>query len=278
MYLVHGAGVDAMTDEHATLAIPEGWVLDVPGRQRLERQLYRAGSGCAAVVAERSELPPGASYVTWSEHQGQTPESEVRPVAGLTVHGAAMVRAGVSFETGGEAVTLARGELLADPGVAVHDPWQSVANTADASPTGRPLNARPVALFLGLERDPYLADWVRALVNGLVRRSVEGRIAVPEPTGGLHLTRPCAPTEASVDALAPEVVVALDDHSVELVTTWVERRPFGLVRLTPDTTATVTVERAYVGRSGERAVGIIGRGIGTDAMADLVRRLDPRRP
>jgi hypothetical protein len=271
-------GIDAMTDAHATLAIPEGWVLDVPGRRRLERQLTRAGSRYAAVVAVRSELPPGASYVTLSERRALTPVSKVRPVAGLTVRGAAMVRGGVSFETVGELVRLARGELLVDPGVAVHDPWQPVADTADASPTGRPLDARPVALFLGVERDPYLADWVRVAVNGLVRRGLEGRIAIPEPTGGLHLTKPCAPTDGSFHALKPEVVVALDDQAVELVATWVGHRPFGLVRLTPDTTAAVTVERVRVGPSSERPIGIIGRGIDPDSMAELVRRLDPGQP
>jgi hypothetical protein len=265
-----------MTDADATLALPEGWVLADAGRQRLERQLSRAGSGCAAVVAEWSELPPGTSYVTWSEHQALTPESEVRPVPGLTVRGAALVRAGVSFETGGGLVTLACGQLLTDPGVTVHDPWQSVADTADASPTGRPLDARPVALFVGVERDPYLADWVRVMVNGLVRRGVEGRIAVPEPTEGLHLTRPCAPTDASVDALTPEVVVALDDQAADLVTTWVGRRLFGLVRLTPDTTAAIASQGPHPERSGDRPVWIIGRGIGTDSMAKLVRRLDLR--
>jgi hypothetical protein len=266
-----------MTDADATLALPEGWVLADAGRQRLERQLSRAGAGCAAVVAEWSELPPGASYLTWSEHRALTPESEVRPVAGVTVRGAALVRAGVTFETDGGRVTLGRGQVLADPGVAVHDPWQSVAKTTDASPAGRPLDARPVALFLGVERDPYLADWVRVMVNGLVGRGVEGRIAVPEPTGGLHLTRPCAPTDASLDVLTPEVVVALDDQAADLVTTWVGRRPFGLVRLTPDTTAAIASEGPDRRRSGDRPVGIIGRGIGADSLANLVRRLDPRR-
>jgi hypothetical protein len=266
----------SMTDAQATLAMPEGWVLDARGRRRLERQLARTAPGCAAVVAERSELPPGASYVTWSERRALTPESQVRPVASLTVHGAAIVRSGVSFETGDELVTLTRGDLLVDPGVVVHDPWRPVSTPSDASPTGRPLDARPVALFLGVERDPYLADWVRAVVNGLVQRGVEGRIAVPEPTGGLHLTKPCAPTEASVDALTPKVIVALDDQAVELFAAWVGRRPCGLIRLTLDTTAAVTVETRRVGPSGDRSVGIIGRGIGADAMADLVRRLDPR--
>jgi hypothetical protein len=265
-----------MTDAHVTLAMPEGWVLDGRGRRRLERQLARAGPGCSAVVAEWSELPAGASCVTWSERRALTGESQVRQVAGLTVHGAAMVRAGVSFDTGDELVTLARGDVLVDPGVVVHDPWRPVRTPAHASPTGRPLDARPVALFLGVERDPYLADWVRAAVNGLVRRGVEGRIAIPEPTGGLHLTKPCAPTEASVGALTPEVIVALDDPAVELFGPWVGCRPCGLVQLTPDTTAAVRVEMRPADPSGERPVGIIGRGIGPDALADLVRRLDPR--
>jgi hypothetical protein len=256
--------------------MPEGWVVDGAGRQRLVRQLARFEPVCAAVVAEWSELPPGSSYVTWSQHQALTPESTVHPGAGLSVRGAAMVRPGISFEIADDLVTLARGDVLVDPGVVVHDPWRSVCTPADASPNGRPLDARPVALFLGLERDPYLADWVRALVNGLVRRGVEGRIAIPEPTGGLHLTKPCAATEASVAALTPEVIVALDEQAVELSATWQGRRPCGLVRLTPDTTAAVAVERGRGGPSGDRSVGVIGRGIGADALADLVRRLDPR--
>jgi hypothetical protein len=256
--------------------MPEGWIIDGAGRQRLARQLARSERGCAAVVAEWSELPAGASNVTWSERRALTPESTVRPAAGLSVRGAAIVRPGVSFEIANELVTLAQGDVLVDPGVVVHDPWRPVCGPTDASPAGRPLDARPVALFLGLERDPYLADWVRAVVNGLVRRGVEGRIAIPKPTGGLHLTRPCATTEASVAALTPEVIVALDDEAVELFAAWAGHRACGLVRLTPDTTAAVTVERARVGPSGDRSVGVIGRGIGPDALADLVRRLDPR--
>ena len=266
-----------MSDAPATLAMPQGWTVDGHGRQRLERQLARAAPECAAVAAECRELPPGASFRTWSERQALMPESEVRPGASLTVHGAAMVRSGVSFEMGDDLVTLARGDLLVDPGVVVYDPWRPLRSPVDASPLGRPLGGRPVALFLGLERDPYLADWVRRLVNGLVRRGVEGRIAVPEPTTGLHLTRPCAPTDETLGALAPEVVIALDDEAVELLAGWARRRPWALVRLTPDTTAAVTVETSDVHRSGERPVGIIGWGVGPDAMADLVRRLDPRQ-
>jgi len=266
-----------MTDVQAILAMPEGWILDGDGRQRLKRQLARTGPGCAAVVADESELPPGTSYLTWSERQALTPESDIRPVAGRSVRGAAMVRAGISFETRDELITLARGDLLIDPGVVVHDPWRPVCSLADASPAGRPVEARPVALFLGVEGDPYLADWVRVIVNGLVRRGVEGRIAIREPTAGLHLTKPCAPTERSVDALTPEVVVALDDEAVDLSVAWLGSRPYGLVRLTPDTTGAVIVETMRVHRSGDRMAATIGRGIDPESMADLVRRLDPWR-
>jgi hypothetical protein len=138
---------------------------------------------------------------------------------------------------------------------------------------GRPLEDRPVVLLLGFERDPYLADWVRALVNSLIRRGVEGRIAVPQPTGGLHLTKPCAPTEQSLDALAPEVVVALDEAAAEQSAAWQRGRRFGLVRLSPDTTAAVRVESGRGGRWARRVEATIGRGIEPEAMADLAHRL-----
>jgi hypothetical protein len=199
----------------------------------------------------------------------------VRPGRDLTVDGAAMVRAGVGFDVGDSFVALDRGPVLIDPGAVVHDPWQPIGPTRDASPLGRPLEDRPVCVFLGCERDPHLADWVRAVVNGLVARDVEARIAVPAPTGGLHLTRPCAPTEASVRALAPDVLVALDAAALELAGPWLAHRRFGLVRLTPDTTAEVTVQWRRAGPWRRRAEAAIGRGIDPGSMAALVHRIRP---
>jgi hypothetical protein len=187
-----------------------------------------------------------------------------------------MVRSDVRFEVGAAFVVVERGVLFTDPGAVVHDPWQPLGALENASTLGRPVERRPVALFLGFERDPYLADWVRSLVNGLVRRAAEGRIAVPEPTAGLHLTRPCAPTEESVKALNPRVVVALDDEAVELSTLWLGRDAFGLVRLTPDTSGEITTGYVGIGRSRPKLEATIGRGVNHDAMADLVHRLDQR--
>jgi hypothetical protein len=40
----------------------------------------------------------------------------------------------------------------------VHDPWRPLDALEHASLLGRPLGRRPLPLFLGFERDPYLAD------------------------------------------------------------------------------------------------------------------------
>jgi hypothetical protein len=258
----------------SVLAIPEGWILHPLGRERLQLQLARADSAWVGIVAEWRELPAGSSYVVCAERRAQTPESELQPFHCLSVRGAVTMRPGIGFDLSNEIVAVKRGALLIDPGTVVHDPWRPLSIIEDASPLGRPLRSRPVVVFLGLERDPYLADWVRRLVNGLVRRAVEGRIAVPEPTVGLHLTRPCAPTQESVRALSPRVVVALDDEAVELCAPWLGRGAFELVRLTPETTSEITTQSVRVGRWRRRVEASIGRGASAAAMADLVRRLD----
>ena len=271
-----------MSGDGGVLAVPEGLIVAEASRRRLQRQLARAEPACAGVAAEVAELAPGASYRVCAERRARAPETEIVPGAALSVHGAALLRPGVGFEIDGEVVTVERGALVLDPGASVHDPWGVRGALDDASPLGRPLAQRPVALFLGLEPDPYVADWVRGLVNGLVRGDVEGRIAVPAPTGGLHLTRPCAPTEASVRALAPSVVVALDDAAATQVRAWLRGRRCALVLLTPDTSAAVDVatssRRAWRRGRRRRPEATIGRGVGPDTMRSLVRRLGCAAP
>jgi hypothetical protein len=267
------AASGGMSEAGMVLAMPDWWIVDAATRMRLHRRLASAGPECTAVVAEWSDLPPGTSHRVNAERRALA--SEVQPLGDLAVRGAAMVRPGVSFEVGDDFVKVGQGGLLVDRGATVHDPWSPVGALEDASPLGRPLQHRPVVLFLGLERDPYLADWVRRLVNDLVRRDVEGRIAVPAPTGGLHLTKPCAPTQESLRALEPEVIVALDDAAVEQCAAWVGRRRFGLVRLTQDTTAAVAIGSAPAGRWRHRVEARIGRGIDPASMADLAHELVP---
>jgi hypothetical protein len=265
-----------MKEPGPTLAVPEGWVVDHATRRRLQHRLAHAESTWAGVVAERGDLPAGASYRVHAERRALASESKVRAVSGPWVQGAALVRPGVGWEVADDGVWVEGGELLGDDGAVVHDPWRPLGSLEDASPLGRPLVPRPIALFLGLEDDPYLADWVRGLVNNLLARDVEGRIAVPSPTAGRHLTRPCTPTEQSVAALAPEVIVALDDGAVEQSAAWLRRRVFGLVRLTPDTNAEVTVESVWVGWR-RHLEARIGRGVEPGSMADVVQLLGRAR-
>jgi len=143
-----------MNEAEPVLAIPEGWVLDHASRECLYRRLSRAGSACAAVGAEWSELPPGTSHRVWSERLALRPESEVWPVSDLSVHGAAMIRPDVPFEVGDHFVRVERGALVIDAGTMVHDPWRSVGTPEDASPLGRPLPTRPVVCFLALNGTP----------------------------------------------------------------------------------------------------------------------------
>ena len=264
-----------MSEAGMVLAMPDWWIVDAATRMRLQRRLASTGPECTAVVAEWSDLPPGTSHRVNAERRALAPESAMQPLGDLAVRGAAMVRPGVSFEVGDDFVKVGQGGLLVDRGATVHDPWRPVGALEDASPLGRPLQHRPVVLFLGFERDPYLADWVRRLVNDLVRRDVEGRIAVPAPTGGLHLTKPCAPTQESLRALEPEVIVALDDAAVEQCAAWVGRRRFGLVRLTQDTTAAVAIGSAPASRWRHRVEARIGRGIDPASMIDLAHELVP---
>ena len=82
-------------------------------------------------------------------------------------------------------VEVAGGTLLVDPGAHVHDPFRPDRHARrGVSEQGRPpFPRRAVVVFLGCE-PPADAEWVRRLVNRLVRRDVEARIATPEPAAG----------------------------------------------------------------------------------------------
>ena len=257
------------------LGMPEGWIIDQICRDRLRRQLEHADPRYSGVVAERIDMPAGSSYRVASERRALAPLADTVSTETLAWEGSVMLRAGVGYERGDGDVRVERGPVLVDAGAMVHDPWRPLGPLASASPLGRPpFPSRPVALFLGFEPDPDLADWVRATVNELVRDSTEGRIAVPEPTEGLHLTRPCAPTEESVAALAPDVIIALDEPAAELGSRWLGHdRSAVVIALTRDITAEVELVSWRIGHAQGRIRARIGRGITASTLADLVRRL-----
>ena len=124
------------------------------------------------------------------------------------------------------------------------------------------------------DEDPYLADWVRSAVNALVRRDVEGRIAVPAPTEGLHLTQPCSPTVESVVSLVPDVVVILDAEAGERIAAWLDLGSRGaFIELTEDTTRDIELVSAPAAPAGGRLRARIGRGVRPDDLARLTREL-----
>ncbi len=263
-------GVDSV------LAIPDGWVIDDIVVGRLRRQLARVDGAVTGVVAPVAPLPPGSSYQVCAERALLTPEACLDPSPDDAPRGAVLLRPGVAFEVRADAVAVSHHGLLVDQGAVVHDPWAAVGPLEPASPTGRPpFPWRPVTLFLGLTPDPLLIDWVRQMVNGLLRRTdVEARMAVPSPTCGLHLARPCTPEAATVAALRPDVVVALDGRAIDAATSWLNGdRSAVVIELTPGTEPVPEVVSWRIGEARGRLRARISRGIGAEGLAALVRRL-----
>ena len=192
------------------LAMPDGWVIDDLARERLARQLTRAPRHFEGVVAESGPLPCGASYRVHAERLCLRPLSDAAETSRDELEGAVLLRPGVAFKTRNGGVQV-HGKLLVDPGAHVHDPWRPPGPIEAASRLGRlPFPRRPVVVFLACEPDVEVLDWARSLVNNLVRRDVEGRLAMLEISEGLHLTQPCLPSEESIRTLKPDVIVALD--------------------------------------------------------------------
>ena len=249
--------------------------MDPIARERLDRQLNRAEPSVKGIAALLGDLPAGASYRTAAEHASCRSEADTAsPVPGR-MRAAVLLRPGIEIEDGEDGITLPAGAFVVDRGSTVHNPWRHIGTPEAASPLGRsPFPSRPTALFLGTEPDPDLADWVRFTVNELVRRGTEGRIAVPVPTGGLHLTRPCTPTTASVAALVPDVVVTLDPDAHDVAMQGLgDDRSAVIVDLTRDTTAAIELVSWRIGHSMGRIRARIGRGVDVEELADLIRRL-----
>jgi hypothetical protein len=258
-----------------TLAIPEGWVIDELARDRLARQLARAPDHIRGVVAETGALHPGASYRVHAERQCLEPLSAVVETTRDAVHGAVLLRPGIAFEADDGVVQVERGPLLVDPGAHVHNPWRQVVGLEPASALGRPpFPRRPVVVLLACEPDVEVLDWARSLVNNLVRRDVEARLAMLEISEGLHLTQPCLPREETIQALRPDVIVALDKTALDEAPAWCGGdRSCVVVELTPDVAATAELVSWQLERARGRVRARIGRRIDAPSFVSLVNRL-----
>ncbi len=265
------------------LVVPAGLIIDASVCARLERRLAAAPETVIGIAGEISDLAPGASYRVHVEWKSLEP-SRLTP-AGSTnsVRGAVLLRPGVAFDVRDGRVVVAPEQaagnaldasVLVDAGAPVLDPRAGVESLEDASELGRsPFPRRPVVIFLGCEAG-FDADWVRQLANRLIRRDIEARIAIPDPAVGFHRTRPCLPTEASVRALAPDVIVTLDRTAAAQVDAWCAGSRSTVVvdfdRNLPDAMELVSWQ---IGRAQGRLRARIGPHIDVPAFAALVIRL-----
>ncbi|MGH2637372.1 MAG: hypothetical protein ACRDHU_14665, partial [Actinomycetota bacterium] len=225
-------------------------------------------------MAETTELPPGASYRVHAEWGVLDPLSAVAESEG-PARGVALLRPGVEYEAREGGVEIGTRALLVDRGARAHDPWRPIGGLDVASELGRPpFPRRPVVTFLSCDVEAGLAEWARKLVNRLVRRDVEARLAMPDVAEGLHLTRPCLPCEASVQALAPDVLITLDESAVAHAQSWCgTARSTVIVELVPELPEPVHLLPWQIGRASGRLRAQINRRVNANALVALVHRL-----
>jgi hypothetical protein len=261
------------------LVVPKGLMIDESARERLVRGLASAPETVVGVAGETSSIAPGTSYRVHAEWQSLEPWQPATRDSSIPVRGAVAVRPGVAFGVRDGQVEISPGAIggasvLVDAGAHVHDPHAPTGPVQDASELGRPpFPRRPVVVFLGCDGGTD-TDWLRRLVNRLVRRDIEARIALADAPSGLNLSRPCLPTEASIRALAPEVVVTLDGTAAARVDAWCEgNRSTVVVAFDADLLAPMELVSWQIGRAQGRLRARIGPYVDAPALAALVIRL-----
>ena len=258
----------------AQLIIPEHVVLDDVARDQMERSLARAPKHFAGIVARTGPLPAGSSYRVHAEWRSLDFPADVDDSHTIPVRSAVLLRPGVPFEWRGDTLAV-DGPLLVDRGAHAHDARSSPGPLDVASVLGRPpFPRRPIVVFVVCRPDPELGDWARGLVNELVPRDVEGRLALTEVPPGAHLTRPCLPCPESIQALGPDIVVALDAGAAAEVPAWCGTdRKTVIIELAPDPHVPTELVSWRVGKASGRLRARIGRGIDAPELVRLVARL-----
>ncbi len=233
-----GSDPEEVDPDAPVLALPTELVLDEAAQLRLERQLAAAPEEVLGVVAICGEIPSGSSTRVQAERAAMAAMNDVTETTDGSFHGAVLLRPGARFELTPTSVQVDGGPLVVDRGAVAHDPWRPQGAPHVAGPDARPpFRWRPVVVLLGLEPDLDLAETARGLANGLLARDVEARLAVPEAPDGFYLTQPCRPVPESVQALDPDVVIALDPTALGVAPGWCgTNRSTTVVELTQDIT------------------------------------------
>lgn len=270
-------GTDLGGEDPSRLVIPEGLLIDDAVRERMQRTLRHLPQEVGGIAALLSDLPPGVScrvHAEWKSLEPATAPKALQPIAS-PVRGAVLLRPGIPFSVAGDTVEVPGALVLCDAGAVVHNPRRPVGEPAVASEEGRPpFPRRPVVVLLALEAAARRAEWARRLANGLLRREVEARLAVPAPPEGLHLSRPCLPCEESIRALAPDAIVALDAGAAEHASQWCgSDRSTVVLELSEGLAGAVELVPWQIDRAQGRLRARIGPNVDPIVLGALIRRL-----
>lgn len=205
-------------EEHGhrfAITVPAGLAVTDLAAQRLARRLH-ADAAVDVLVAPVAVLPAGTSARSDAEHRSLRPERPIRMPTPSTTVGCSVHRLDVNL------ADLSPARIGIDPDVVCQDlSAQPTTALVDAGEAGRPVfPRRALALLVVAGDDPALAELGRRWSNELIEQGIEARLAVAAPAQGTHLTAPCRPSAATVTALRPDVVVALDAAAVRSAPRW----------------------------------------------------------
>jgi hypothetical protein len=128
--------------------------------------------------------------------------------------------------------------------------------------------------ILASRADLDVADWARALANGLLRNGVEARLLLPSAAEGMYLTTPCLPRRESLVALVPDIVIPLDDSAARKAAEWSEgNRSTIFIEYTDDLTHDIELLSWRLGASSGRTRARIGQRARPRELAAVVDRL-----
>jgi hypothetical protein len=209
-----------MTPVAEELVVPAGWLVDPVTRDRLTERLAASGPDVVGVAAPVAPLLPGTSYRVMAEWAALE-DDEATPAPDGPLAAAVLLRPGAEHTVGPGGVTVAGGAVLVDPRARAHDPDAEPGPVDDAVERGRPpFPCRLVVVLLSSDGDPDRAAWAGRVADALLALDVEARVASSCPAATTRLTRACRPTAASLMALRPDVVLALDAAAVDQAEAW----------------------------------------------------------
>lgn len=268
-----------MTAAPGVLVVADGWLVDSSSADRLARQLAHAPAAVAGVAAAAGPLAPGTSYRVHAERCSLLALGGELHAAPDHPFGAVMLRPEIAWADAPAGVVVDGGPVLLDSGAYAHDPTYSVGPILAADPGDRPpFPWRPVVAFVGraADNEDGLAahnEWARQLVAALLPEDIEGRLAMAAPAPGHHLTRPCLPSDASVAALGPDTVVALDADALNAAQcSPLLARGTTVIAFDPAATG-IELVSWQIERASGRLRARVGPDVVAQDLAEVIRRL-----